>query len=408
MTRFLASLKKEFILLRHDWHGVAVLFVMPAVFILIMSVAIQGQDDVAPELDMGMVLDLQDPDQELLLRLLVESDNLRIRPFDRAQQQQAEQQLADAEVDFLVITAPFFSQALLPDSDSPGTQGSVMIRAGAGIETAVWLLIQSSVKEAYAKTRLNRFLISMEGGEAGEVSQEQIEELNDYVNPHAIETMVVDAAGRGVARPSAVQHSVPAWLIFGMFFVVIPLSNVMVAERQTGARTRLQTINVPAGRLLLSKFVPYLIINQIQLILMLGVGVFVVPWFGGTALSLPGPLSAYALLAVSTSLAALGYGLLISVMARTTEQATVIGGGGNILMAALGGIMVPTFVMPPAMQALTHLSPMAWALSGFHDVLLHRAPLTAILPEVGILSAFGAVLLWIAGRRYRRDLQGGG
>jgi ABC-2 type transport system permease protein len=407
MTEFLASLKKEFILLGRDWHGVVVLFLMPAVFILIMSVAIQGQDDVSPELDMGMVLDGRNPDDELLLRLLDESDNLRVRPFDKTQRQQAELLLARADLDFLVITAPFFSEALLPDPDSPSARGSVVVKAGAGIETIVWLMIQSSVKEAYAKTRLNRFLASMEGVESGEVSQEQIAELNEYVNPHAIETTVVDAAGRAVARPSAVQHSVPAWLIFGMFFVVIPISNVMVAERQTGARMRLQTINVPAGRLLLSKLIPYLVINEIQLLLMLGVGVLIVPWFGGIALSLPGPLPAYALLGVSISLAALGYGFLISVTARTTEQATVIGGGGNILLAALGGIMVPAFVMPPAMQTLAHLSPMAWALSGFHDILLHRAPVSAILPEVGMLSGFGALLLWIASRRYRRALQGG-
>ena len=407
MTRFLASLKKEFILLGRDWHGVAVLFLMPAAFILIMSVAIQGQDDLSPELDVGMVLDRRDPDEDLLMRLLAQSENLRIRSFDTAERQQAEEQLTRGEIDFLVITAPFFSEALRLDPEKPSARGSVILRAGAGIDTAIWLMFQSSVKEAYAKTRLNRFLASMEGRQAGEVSQDQIAELNDYVNPHAIDATMVDAAGRTVARPSAVQHSVPAWLIFGMFFVVIPISNVMVAERQTGARTRLQTINVPAGTLLLSKLLPYLIINQAQLILMLGVGVFVVPWFGGTALSLHGPPAAYALLAVGISMAALGYGFLISVIARTTEQATVIGGGGNILMAALGGIMVPAFVMPPTMQTLTQLSPMAWALSGFHDILLYRASLGAILPEIGMLSSFGVVLLWIAGRRYRRDLRGG-
>lgn len=56
------------------------------------------------------------------------------------------------------------------------------------------------------------------------------------------------------------------------------------------------------------------------------------------------------MLSAAVSLSALGYGLLISVIARTTEQAVVLGGGGIIIMAAIGGIMVPTYVMPEIMQ----------------------------------------------------------
>src|SRR5690606_34377232 len=43
MTRLFASLHKETLLLMRDWHALLVLFVMPSVFALVMSLALQGQ-----------------------------------------------------------------------------------------------------------------------------------------------------------------------------------------------------------------------------------------------------------------------------------------------------------------------------------------------------------------------------
>jgi len=81
----------------------------------------------------------------------------------------------------------------------------------------------------------------------------------------------------------------------------------------------------------------------------------------------------------------------------------VIGGVGNILAAALGGIMVPRFVMPAAMQAAANLSPMAWALDGFHAVMLRQGTAADIALPCAKLLALAAVLfagaLWLQRRR---------
>ena len=98
----------------------------------------------------------------------------------------------------------------------------------------------------------------------------------------------------------------------------------------------------------------------------------------------------------AVSLAAVCWALCIASVVRTSEQATVIGGVGNILMGALGGIMVPAFFMPPAMRALTKISPMAWGLEGFHTVLLRSGGLSDILAQVAGLLVFAAVSLLAA------------
>ena len=131
---------------------------------------------------------------------------------------------------------------------------------------------------------------------------------------------------------------------------MIPLSNVMAMERQTNTLTRLRMARASALSLIIAKLIPYFLINQLQFVGMVALGYFVLPALDMPAFTLSGNWLPYFVLSAAVSLAALGYGLLISVLARTTEHAVVLGGGGIIIMAAIGGIMVPVYVMPEIMQ----------------------------------------------------------
>jgi ABC-2 type transport system permease protein len=73
----------------------------------------------------------------------------------------------------------------------------------------------------------------------------------------------------------------------------------------------------------------------------------------------------------------------------SSEQATIFTGAANLLMAALGGIMVPRFLMPPLMQSLSACSPMAWGLDGFLDVFLRQGGVAMAAPEALKLCLFG-------------------
>jgi ABC-2 type transport system permease protein len=185
--------------------------------------------------------------------------------------------------------------------------------------------------------------------------------------------------------------------VFAIFFVVIPVSNAVIRERQLGTLRRLKTTRVGNTTLLLGKLIPYFGINQLQVAVMLLIGMVGVPLLGGDALARNGSAAALILISAAVSLAALGYALLIAVVAKTTEQATVIGGAGNIILAAIGGIMVPKFVMPAGMQKLADFSPMSWGLDGFLDVLLRGGNVQSVLPETLKLAALGLAALWLAG-----------
>ena len=129
---------------------------------------------------------------------------------------------------------------------------------------------------------------------------------------------------------------------------------------------------------------------------MIAVGMFVVPHFGADALTMGGSLPALIVLSLALSFAAIGLSLLIATSVESIEQGTTIGGILNILLGAIGGIMVPKFVMPSFMQDLANISPMSWGLEGYLDLFLRQGGFVDVANEILALTSFGMITLLIA------------
>jgi len=140
-------------------------------------------------------------------------------------------------------------------------------------------------------------------------------------------------------------------------------------------------------------------------VLILAVGVWGLPLLGGDRLTLGNAPGAIALLSVSASLAAIGFALLIATFARTPEQATTFSATTVMILAALGGIMVPKMVMPPVMQQLAELTPFSWGLEGFLDIFIRGGGVHEIVPEVVRLLGFGAACFAFAILRFNGRLR---
>jgi ABC-2 type transport system permease protein len=209
-------------------------------------------------------------------------------------------------------------------------------------------------------------------------------------------------AARG-PRPTAVQQNVPAWLVFGMFFVIASLASLLVQERSSGTLARLHSLGVPRPVMLAAKALPYLGVNAVQAVLMLAVGVWLMPLIGGDALSLGGIHWGALVLALgAVSVAAVSLSLAVACAVKSHAQASAIGPILNVLMAAVGGIMVPKFVMPAFMQRLAEWSPMNWGLEALLTVLLRGGGLAETLPHALRLLAFAAVMIGLALLLFRK------
>jgi ABC-2 type transport system permease protein len=92
----------------------------------------------------------------------------------------------------------------------------------------------------------------------------------------------------------------------------------------------------------------------------------------------------------ATALSAVAFGLLVGARAGSPEQAALFGATTVVILAAIGGVMLPLFVMPEPLKALAAWSPLGWSQRAFLDLFLRRVEFGAVMPWIGRLLAFSA------------------
>lgn len=387
----LAAIIKELRLIRRDPHGLALLFVLPLVFILIMSLAMRDLYATRAGAGVGvLVIDRGGGAQaEALYQRLAANQGFALTRLAEAVDARAALRAGDYA---FAVELPADFETRIGEAASLASQ-SALVRVTVAADTSrqLELIFNAALREALQRQRAEIMLTRM-----GVTSLA----AEDEASSRRVETVYAYEGARAAA-PSAVQQNVPAWLVFALFFVAVPFSNAFIKERQHGALARLRSTNMGAGAQFAGKLAPYFAINQIQVVLMLLAGAFLVPLLGGEALALNGAPLGFILLSAALSIAALGMAMLIAVIARTSEQATLTAGVGNIVLAAIGGVMVPKFVMPEAMQTLAGFSPMAWGVDGFLELLLRGGGVLDIQMELLKLTGFGLAALALAWALYR-------
>jgi ABC-2 type transport system permease protein len=151
---------------------------------------------------------------------------------------------------------------------------------------------------------------------------------------------------------------------------------------------RLLTMPVSYFNVFMAKISVYTVVCYIQFILMVLAGMYILPLFGLAALDPGNQYILLSVLAIASSLAALGYGIMIGTVAKTHQQAAAFGSVSIVILAAIGGLWVPTYLMPPVMKHLATFSPLNWAHAGFLDVFLRGSDFIAISGELSKLLIF--------------------
>jgi len=373
--RLAALVRKEWLLLVRDHHALAVLFLMPALFVLLMAFALaEVNQDRLPALELVLETPLASEESAFFAAAL--GGQL---PESRVLES------ASQALPRIRLNNDFAEQLL--DTD----QVSLSLIFPAATDALTRQRLRTAAQVALAQTRLMAFLLDTGELEANSSLAERLELIGQRTEIRIDEQQQL-ASGALEQRANASQHSVPAWLIFGMFFVMLPMANSFQREQQSGVLLRLRCLGVSMGTLALSKLLPYLAINLLQFALLLAIGVWALPLLGLPGLQLPGSAAAYVLLAGCLALAACCLGLAIASLARSGEQALMLSGGINLILAAIGGIMVPKSVMPEAMAQVAEISPMSWALDAFLVLLVGQGSISDIAPWCARLLLFAVVV----------------
>ncbi|MBN2159542.1 MAG: ABC transporter permease [Spirochaetes bacterium] len=396
MKLLAAIIKKELLEIIRDIQSLFLLILMPAAFILVMSLTLQGL--FQPDSDFTVKIIAADldrsPESARFLAGLKSAKSLSITELrEGVSSDELLGSIKKGHYNFGLVINRDFSASFRNIARAPQTP-PMDLYVEPAIQSAIQMGVKNHLVMEFLKQRTgsffdkNRAVMSYAG-----ITKES------FLLP--IETMLatryVLKGTRSSTIPNAAQQSVPAWLVFSMYFIVMPISLIFHTEKNNGTLSRMRSINLNNRYLIAGKLAAYYIISMIQVVGMLCVGRFIVPLLGGDTISFGNSWAGLYLIASSVGCNAIAYGLLISVASKNTQMAGSLGSILIIILSAIGGIMVPKFVMPSFMQRLSAISPLSWGLDGFLDITLRNGSIADIAPECALLLATSIIMLAATG-----------
>jgi len=199
-------------------------------------------------------------------------------------------------------------------------------------------------------------------------------------------------------KPTSVQQNVPAWALFGIFFIAVPMAGALIKERHDETLARLLTLPVSFLSVMTGKIIAYVLVCLTQFGFILFIGKYILPLLGTPMLDMGSDPVAVIIITLCAILAATGFGILLGTIAKTDEQASMVGPISIVIAAALGGIMVPVYAMPKIMQEISIYSPLAWGHDAFLEVFVRGGNIRTVSGDIiALLSFFIATVLmsWI-------------
>jgi ABC-2 type transport system permease protein len=209
----------------------------------------------------------------------------------------------------------------------------------------------------------------------------------------------VRTPGDGGPEVGGFRLSAAQQLIAFVFLTSLSASAMLIETRRLGVSRRMLASPTSARSILLGETLGRYGIALLQggMIVIGTIVVFRVDW--GNLLTTSIVIVLFALIA---SAAAMVMGSALS----NAPQAGALGVFLGLVLAALGGCMVPLELFPPTMAAIAHLTPHAWAIDALGGSLARDAGPVEVGTELGALAAYAAGLLAVAVILLRRTLTG--
>ncbi|WP_162789287.1 ABC transporter permease [Flavobacterium fluviale] len=402
------SIVKEFLLLKRDLGGLIILFIMPLV--LVITVTLIQDSTFKTVSDSKIPILLVDNDKGSVSKTVFE--NLEKSNLFSVVTQIDNKTITEDVARENVYKGKFQLAIVIPENLSSDLQAKVdqnveKIVSSLGMtdstsasepqriikEKEVKLYFDPAVQMSFKNavmSSIDKMISQIETKSIYTTFQNQLGEgTTDFEQKSFISFKeIIPKINNKEVRPNSVQHNVPAWTLFAIFFIVIPLSINIVKEKSQGTFIRLRTNPVSNLVVIIGKTITYSIICMIQFYMMVAVAVFLFPSIGLPSLNIEGHLALMSVVALFSGFAAIGFGILLGTVASTQEQSAPFGATSVIILAAIGGIWVPVFAMPKIMQIIAKSSPMNWGLDAFYDVLLRNVSFLEIIPKISLLFLF--------------------
>jgi len=410
MYKLKATIIKDIRILLRDKVGIALMFIMPIILVVIVTSIQNSTFQLVNKNRIAMMVCNRDTGK-LSTQLIQSIDKIGMFKMISIPKTEAEEAIKNrmrGKDALLAIVIPAdYTQKIT--AKAKNVSGKALNSFGLNGDTVnkkisvnpLTMYFQPILQQSYRFSINGALRSALQIVESRETLRQLYFAINEKPLPEALEKDLLNnqtninevpvSISGGTIMPNASQHNVPAWTIFAMFFIIISLGGSVVREKLSGSFIRLKTLPTDFMVALISKQITYLGVTLLQAVVIFSMGIWLFPLIGLPALNLPSDYLALLVVTLVCGWCAVSYAICMGVYAHTQEQANGFGAVSIVILAAIGGLLVPSFAMPDGFKTVAVLSPLHWSIEAYYSLFLEGGKLKDVIPN--LLPLLGITVL---------------
>ncbi len=391
--------KKDLILFFHDRRSVILTFLLPLILITLFAFAYGGIGKYNGRSEPVKML-ISDLDQTISSKEIASTiDSLQDVRITNSDSLKAKELVIKGE-----YAAALIIHKGLQDSLNTGSSIPIEIIYDRSREMEIGIIQQNLVNalmstagEIIVRKNIEKYLDDQFPGFDKNISRNIINTVikKDKKNVSIKWTSIV---GMKNDTKLGLIQAVAGTAILMLLFSVAGVGTGILEEKENGTINRLLYSPVKGSAILYGKMLFAFFISILQLTSMF--------LFAGIAfnLDLGVNIPALILMIIATAFAVSGLGIFLAAIARTRQQAQNLSTIIILIMSAIGGSMIPLFIMPAVLQKIALLSVNYWGIQGFYDIFWRTLPLKEILPKISILLIIGIIPTLVSIQLFKKKI----
>ncbi len=410
MYKLKATIIKDIRILLRDKVGIALMFIMPIILVVIVTSIQNSTFQLVNKNRIAMMVCNRDTGK-LSTQLIQSIDKIGMFKLVNIPKSESEESIKNrmrGKDALLAIVIPAdYTQKIT--AKAKNVSGKALNSFGLNGDTAnkkisvnpLTMYFQPILQQSYRFSINGALRSALQIVESRETLRQLYFAINEKPLPEALEKDLLNnqtninevpvSISGGTIMPNASQHNVPAWTIFAMFFIIISLGGSVVREKLSGSFIRLKTLPTDFMVALISKQITYLGVTVLQAVVIFSMGLWLFPLIGLPALNLPSDYLALLVVTLVCGWCAVSYAICMGVYAHTQEQANGFGAVSIVILAAIGGLLVPSFAMPDGFKTVAVFSPLHWSIEAYYSLFLEGGKLKDVIPN--LLPLLGITVL---------------
>ena len=257
--------------------------------------------------------------------------------------------------------------------------------------------LMSTVGKKSIKAKMNSYFDENFSGMPSAVKEKIFIDMNSGNNNVSLKMTPIIKENSKKGNLGLIQ-AVAGTAIMMLLFSIAAIGGGLLDEKEAGTLKRLLFSPLKPTDILFGKMGAALVLAILQLVVM-----FVFSWlvFG---LPIFIDITSLILMILTTAFAVSSFGIFLVAIAKTRQQLQGLSTIIILVMSAIGGSMIPLFVMPAIMQKIAVISINYWGIQGFYDIFWRNLPLIEILPKMGILVGIGLVMTIISVKMFKKNV----